>query len=47
MRILRLENRAVTGWKHAGENIAEVLKQLADGLPAPIQMCDALSPPFD
>jgi transposase len=32
-----------TGWKHAGENIAEVLKQRADGLPAPIQMCDALS----
>jgi transposase len=32
-----------TGWKHAGENIAEVLK-LRDGqLPAPIQMCDALS----
>ena len=32
-----------TGWKHAGENIAEVLKQRAHGLPAPIQMCDALS----
>jgi transposase len=32
-----------TGWKHAGENIAEVLKQRAPGLPAPIQMCDALS----
>jgi len=32
-----------TGWKHAGENIAEVLKQRDDGLPAPIQMCDALS----
>ena len=32
-----------TGWKHAGENIAEVLKQRASGLPAPIQMCDALS----
>ena len=32
-----------TGWKHAGENIAEVLKQRAEGLPAPIQMCDALS----
>ena len=32
-----------TGWKHAGENIAEVLKQRACGLPAPIQMCDALS----
>ena len=32
-----------TGWKHAGENLAEVLKQRAPGLPAPIQMCDALS----
>jgi hypothetical protein len=32
-----------TGWKHAGENIAEVLKQRAHDLPAPIQMCDALS----
>jgi len=32
-----------TGWKHAGENLAEVLKKRARGLPAPIQMCDALS----
>ena len=32
-----------TGSKHAGENIAEVLKQRARELPAPIQMCDALS----
>src|SRR5437764_8993804 len=32
-----------TGWKHAGENLAEVLKQRARGLPAPIQMSDALS----
>ena len=32
-----------TGPKHAGENIAEVLKQRAHELPAPIQMCDALS----
>jgi len=32
-----------TGPKHAGENIAEVLKQRARDLPAPIQMCDALS----
>jgi len=32
-----------TGWKHAGANIADVLKQRARGLPAPIQMCDALS----
>ena len=32
-----------TGPKHAGENIAEVLKQRDRELPAPIQMCDALS----
>jgi transposase len=32
-----------TGAKHAGENIAEVLKQRAAELPPPIQMCDALS----
>ncbi len=32
-----------TGWKHAGENIADVLKQRSGELPAPIQMCDALS----
>jgi hypothetical protein len=32
-----------TGPKHAGENIAEVLKRRARELPAPIQMCDALS----
>jgi transposase len=32
-----------TGKKHAGENIAEVLKQRAHDLPPPIQMCDALS----
>jgi transposase len=32
-----------TGAKHAGENIAEVLKQRARELLAPIQMCDALS----
>ena len=32
-----------TGWKHAGENIAEVLKQRARELPPPIQMSDALS----
>jgi transposase len=32
-----------TGWKHAGENIATVLKQRAGGLPPPIQMSDALS----
>ena len=32
-----------TGRKHAGENLAGVLKQRAAGLDAPIQMCDALS----
>jgi transposase len=32
-----------TGWKHAGENLAEVLKRRARQLPPPIQMSDALS----
>ena len=32
-----------TGSKHAGENLAEVLKQRSSELPGPIQMCDALS----
>jgi len=32
-----------TGSRHAGENIAEVLKQRSTELPTPIQMCDALS----
>jgi len=32
-----------TGHRHAGENLADVLKQRAAGLDAPIQMCDALS----
>jgi transposase len=32
-----------SGWKHAGENLAEVLQQRAPGLNPPIQMCDALS----
>lgn len=32
-----------TGAKHAGENMADVLKRRAAELPAPIQMCDALS----
>src|SRR5689334_14200097 len=32
-----------TGWKHAGENLADVLKRRASELDAPIQMCDALS----
>jgi transposase len=32
-----------SGWKHAGENLADILKQRAPGLAPPIQMCDALS----
>jgi hypothetical protein len=32
-----------TGRQHAGENIADVLKRRVAELPAPIQMCDALS----
>jgi hypothetical protein len=32
-----------TGSRHAGENLAEVLKQRSAELPSPIQMCDALS----
>ncbi len=32
-----------TGWKHAGENLADVLKRRELALAAPIQMCDALS----
>ena len=32
-----------TGYKHAGENLAEVLKERPIDLPPPIQMCDALA----
>jgi transposase len=32
-----------SGRRHAGENLAEVLKHRAEALPPPIQMCDALS----
>lgn len=32
-----------TGWQHAGENLAAVLRQRAVDLSPPIQMCDALS----
>jgi transposase len=32
-----------SGRRHAGENLMEVLRQRASGLPPPIQMCDALS----
>jgi len=31
-----------TGVRHAGENLAEILKRRSQGLPAPIQMCDGL-----
>ena len=31
------------GRRHAGENLAQVLKHRAEQLPPPIQMCDALS----
>ena len=33
----------LTGPKHAGENIADLLKKRAADLPKPIQMCDALA----
>jgi len=33
----------MTGWRHAGENLAGVLQHRAAELPPPIQMCDALS----
>jgi hypothetical protein len=32
-----------SGWRHAGENLAEVLKRRSPGRPPLIQMCDALS----
>lgn len=32
-----------TGWKHAGENLDELLKNRSKGLPSLIQECDALS----
>lgn len=32
-----------TGWKHAGENLDELLNNRSDKLPPPIQECDALS----
>ena len=32
-----------SGRQHAGENLADVLRQRAEELQAPIQMCDALS----
>ncbi len=32
-----------SGWKHAGENLEDVLKEKGAELEAPMQMCDALS----
>jgi hypothetical protein len=32
-----------TGWQHAGENLAAVLRRRGTDLGPPIQMCDALS----
>lgn len=32
-----------TGWKHAGENLDDLLDERPPGLPLPIQQCDALS----
>ena len=32
-----------SGWKHAGENLADVLKQRDPGMAPPIQTCDALA----
>lgn len=32
-----------TGWQHAGENLADVLRRRSADLEPPIQMCDALS----
>jgi transposase len=32
-----------TGRQHAGENLADVLRRRARGLPTPMQMCDALT----
>src|SRR6185369_5948045 len=32
-----------SGRRHAGENLAQVLRHRAETLPPPIQMCDALS----
>jgi|KBSSwiStaDraftv2_1062776.scaffolds.fasta_scaffold34606_5 hypothetical protein len=33
----------MTGWQHAGENLAKMLQRRGQQLPQPIQMCDALS----
>lgn len=33
----------LTGKKHAGQNMAEILRQRASGLSPPVHMCDALS----
>ncbi|MGA8163969.1 MAG: IS66 family transposase [Waddliaceae bacterium] len=45
--VLELINKKValffTGWKHAGENLDELLEKRSEDLPPPIQECDALS----
>ena len=45
--VSKCQNRRIalfmTGDRHAGENLTQLLKQRATGLPPPIQMCDALS----
>lgn len=33
----------MTGWRHAGENLSQLLQRRDPDLPVPIQMCDALS----
>jgi len=33
----------MTGWRHAGENLGQLLHRRAAELSPPIQMCDALS----
>jgi hypothetical protein len=41
----------ITGWRHAGENLAQLLEERPSQLPPPIQMCDGSSrntcPEFD
>jgi transposase len=43
MHPCRKDTLFLTGRRHAGENLAAVLKQRASELDKPIQMCDALS----
>lgn len=45
--VSKVEGREIilffSGWRHAGENLNEILKERKPGLDPPIQMCDALS----